>query len=554
MRTARAPRLAALAFALLALVSLCAACSDAGGGAVADSAPWNPDLGDGRYVNPVLFADYSDPDVIRVGDDFYLTSSSFNAVPGLPILHSRDLVSWTIAGHALERLPAPRFDAVRPGEGVWAPSLRYHDGWYWIFFGDPDAGIFRTRARNPLGPWEPIQLVAEARGWIDPCPFWDDDGQAYLVHAFARSRAGIAHQLTIHRMDADGTRLLDAGQIAFDGHDLKAPFIEGPKLLKRDGTYYILAPAGGVPDGWQLALRSPSPLGPYQAKRVLERGATPINGPHQGGLVELASGESWFLHFQDRGPYGRVVHLQPVTWSDGWPLMGVDQDADGVGEPVSEHAKPDVGGAERAAPPSVPATSDEFESGTLGLQWQWPANPRDEWYSLIARRGWLRLFAQDVPTGTRNLWTVPNLLLQKLPAPFFAAIADIDASGLAAGERVALVMMGEAHSYVAIERAADGGLRLVKASCPNASAGGHENVEAEAASPTARVRLSVEVDAYARCRFGVVSAGGAFTELGEPFDAIPGRWIGAKVGLVALRSGGGAGPSGFADVAWFRVE
>lgn len=555
MTRSRAARAAAAALA--AGVVLVAACSDgdgaAGSGTVAD-APWNPDLGDGRYQNPVLFADYSDPDVVRVGDDFYLVASSFSAVPGLPILHSRDLVSWTILGHALARLPSPRFDEVRPGEGVWAPSLRYHDGWFWIFFGDPDAGIYRTRARDAAGPWEPIQLVAEARGWIDPCPLWDDDGQAYLVHAFARSRAGVAHQLTIHRMDPDGTRLLDDGQLAFDGHDLRAPFVEGPKLMKRDGRYYILAPAGGVPDGWQLALRAASPLGPYESKRVLERGVTPINGPHQGGLVELASGESWFLHFQDRGPYGRVVHLEPVRWSEGWPLMGVDQDGDGVGEPVSEYAKPDVrdgGAATRSG--SVPATGDEFERAALGLQWQWPANPRDEWYALGAKRGSLRLAAQPWPAGARNLWTAPNLLLQKLPAPAFRATAEIDAEALGEGERVGLVMMGEAYSYLAIERRA-GGFRLVKAACPNASAGGHENVEADVASESARVRLRVDVDSYARCTFGVEGQGSAFTPLGEPFDAIAGRWIGAKIGLFALAAEGAASATGSADVAWFRVE
>lgn len=551
MTAARAARRAALAAALHAVLTL-AGCRDGGGGDAALTAPWVPDRGDGRYANPVLFADYSDPDVIRVGDDFWLTASSFNVVPGLPILHSRDLVSWTLAGHALPRLPSPRFDEVLPGEGVWAPSLRYHDGWFWIFFGDPDAGIYMTKARDPAGPWEPIHLVAAAQGWIDPCPFWDDDGQAYLVHAFAFSRAGVAHQLTIHPMSSDGTRLLDDGQIAFDGHDFVAPYIEGPKMMKRDGWYYILAPAGGVPDGWQLALRARSPLGPYEAKRVLERGSTPINGPHQGGLVELESDESWFMHFQDRGPYGRVVHLEPVTWSDGWPLMGVDLDGDGVGEPVSEHPKPDVGGAGRA-PVVVPATSDEFESPALGLQWQWPANPRDGWYSLGARRGRLRLAALAAPPGARNLWTVPNLLLQKLPAPAFTVTAELDGSGLAVGDRAGLVMMGQAYSYVAIERTSSG-FQLVKASCPNASSGGHENVEAVAPSDGATVRLRIEVDSYARCVLGSVGAGGAFTALGEPFDAIPGRWIGAKVGLFALASAAPAGAPGAADVTWFRIE
>jgi beta-xylosidase len=147
---------------------------------------WVADNGDGTYKNPILCADYSDPDVIRVGDDFYMAASSFNCVPGLPILHSKDLVNWEIIGHAVPRFADKRFDIPQHGNGIWAPSIRYHDGWFWIFVGDPDAGVLMTKAKDPAGPWTPLHLVKEGKGPIDACPLWDDDGNAYPVHAWAK--------------------------------------------------------------------------------------------------------------------------------------------------------------------------------------------------------------------------------------------------------------------------------------------------------------------------------------------------------------------------------
>lgn len=406
--------------ACLFTLSLWCGCASRPSASGCVSQVWVADQGDGTYRNPVLFADYSDPDIIRVGDDFYLTASSFNCVPGLPILHSKDLVNWEIIGHAIQRFDDKRFDLPQHGNGIWAPSIRYHDGWFWIFVGDPDAGILMTKAQDPAGPWSPLHVVKEGKGLIDTCPLWDDDGNAYLVHAWANSRAGINSILTVHRMSPDGTKLLDDGQMVYDGRNGVAPTLEGPKFYKRNGWYYILAPAGGVKPGWQLALRSKNAFGPYEAKRVLEQGSTKINGPHQGGWVELKSGESWFLHFQDLDAYGRVVHLNPVHWVDDWPLMGMDMDGNGVGEPVARYKKPGVG---KIYPLVTPAESDEFDAATLGLQWQWQANPQENWSSLTAKPGWMRLNALAMPAEAKNLWTAPNLLLQKLPALAFVATA-----------------------------------------------------------------------------------------------------------------------------------
>jgi beta-xylosidase len=236
-------------------------------------------------------------------------------------------VNWSIIGHVFqEQIPGDVFRKPQPGNGVWAPAIRYHAKSFYIYYPDPDFGIYLTKAQHPAGPWSTPFLIKQAKGWIDPCPLWDDDGNAYLVHAWANSRSGIKSILTINRMNADGTRILDDGKRVFDGHE-HHPTIEGPKLYKRNGYYYIFAPAGGVPTGWQTVLRAKNIYGPYEDKVVMDQGQTRINGPHQGAWVELPSGESWFIHFQDRGPYGRIVHLQPMTWKDDWPIIGIDKTA-----------------------------------------------------------------------------------------------------------------------------------------------------------------------------------------------------------------------------------
>lgn len=287
------------------------------------------------FTNPILHSDYSDPDVIKVGDDFWMTASSFNCVPGLPILHSKDLIHWTLVNAALPELYSDSFDAPSHGNGVWAPSIRFHQEKFYIFWGDPDIGIFVVTADNPLGEWSKPSLIIEGKGLIDPCPLWDDDGRLYLVHGWAGSRAGFKSILTICELNPETFRQIGENILAFNGKETGNPTVEGPKFYKRDGWYYIFAPAGGVKEGWQLVLRSRDVFGPYEWKKVLHQGDSDIHGPHQGGWVEDAAGESWFLHFEDRYAYGRVVHLQPMQWlPDGWCSIGVDTNGDGIGEPV----------------------------------------------------------------------------------------------------------------------------------------------------------------------------------------------------------------------------
>jgi beta-xylosidase len=510
---------------------------------------WVADNGDGTYKNPVIHADFSDPDAVRVGDDFYMTASSFNSIPGLPILHSKDLVNWTVVGYALRRQPPFEvFDQPQHGNGVWAPAIRYHDGEFYIYYPDPDRGIYVVKAKDAAGPWSEPFLVKEAKGWIDPCPLWDDDGRAYLVTGVAASRSGVKSILVVSRMSPDGTRLLDDGVLVFDGHD-KNPTVEGPKFYKRHGYYYIFAPAGGVETGWQLALRSKNVYGPYEERVVLAQGKTPVNGPHQGAWVETQTGESWFLHFQDKGPYGRVVHLQPMCWVGDWPVMGVDPDGDGTGEPVLTFKKPNVG---KAWPVATPPDSDEFDAPGLGLQWQWHANPQPNWAFPAGPLGYLRVFNTPLPEGHQNLWDVPNLLLQKFPAPEFTATTKLTFTPRTDDERTGLLVMGMDYAYLSVSKRPEG-LFVSQVVCKDADKQGAERETAGLPLKSNTVYLRVKVSAGAVCKFSYGADGRTFTPVGEPFTAKQGRWIGARVGLFASRVGK-TREFGYADFDWFRFE
>jgi beta-xylosidase len=528
-----------------ALLATAAGCGTRAG---RDAKSWSPDRGDGTYRNPVLFADYSDPDTVRVGEHFYLVSSSFNCVPALPVLRSRDLVNWRIVAHVAARLPSPMFDTPQHGKGVWAPSLRHHRGRFWVYYGDPDLGIFMSTAERAEGPWEPPTLVQEARGWIDPCPLFDDDGSVWLVHAWAKSRAGFNGVLTMRRLSPDGRRILGEGTTVFEG-GTRHPTIEGPKIYKRDGWYYIFAPAGGVSRGWQVVLRSRHLLGPYEDRVVLAQGRTDVNGPHQGAWVETSGGESWFLHFQDRGAWGRVVHLEPMRWKDGWPVIGDDPDGDGVGEPVASWRKPSVQGGTAV---ETPATSDDFDGPGLGMQWQWPANPRDEWWSLAERRGWLRLRAAPATGPPATLWDQPRVLLQKLTGPAYTATTSVELHARVPGTRAGLVAMGRDYAYLALEATA-GGTRALVVVCRDADAGGREVQVATVPldSPAGQLRLSVDEGAIGRFSFS--GDGHRFEPIGEAFTVKGGVWVGARVGLFAL-SPAAETPPAHADFDWFRVE
>ena len=527
---------------------------------------WVSDLGNGKYKNPVLYADYSDPDACRVGDDFYMTSSSFNCLPGLQILHSKDLVNWTIIGAAVPNALSPIETPERPEHGnrVWAPAIRHHNGEFYIFWGDPDQGAFMVKAKDPKGPWSEPVLVKAGKGIIDTCPFWDEDGKVYMVHAYAGSRAGLKSVITICELNAEATKAITPSRIIFDGHEAHQT-CDGPKMYKRNDYYYIFHPAGGVPTGWQVVLRSKNIYGPYEWKTVLAQGNSPVNGPHQGAWVDTPTGEDWFLHFQDVGAYGRIMHLQPMKWVNDWPVIGIDKDGDGCGEPVLTYKKPNVG---KTYPICTPQESDEFDGYTLSPQWQWHANINEKWAYYAGDKSYVRLYSYPVVEDYKNLWDVANLLLQKTPSDNFTATMKLTFSPNQKnkGERTGLVVMGRDYAGLVLENT-DKGLVLSQVECDKADKGKPEEVKAAVDLSQNTVYLKVRFscdgkkikgsegghDLIVMCNFSYSLDGKKYESLGVPFQAREGQWIGAKVGMFCTRPAIKTNDGGWADVDWFRI-
>lgn len=493
---------------------------------------WIADNGDGTYRNPILYTDYSDPDAIRVGDDFFLIASSFCNTPAVPLLHSKDLVNWKVINYVLDKLPFPYYDRPMHGCGAWAPSIRFHEGVYYVFIPMPDEGIFMCKTKDPWGKWSEPVCVRKVTGWIDPCPFWDDDGKAYMVTAFARSRIGFKSMLYLSPIEPDCTGVLDDGKFIYDGHETQ-PTIEGPKLYKRNGYYYIFAPAGGVKPGWQTVLRAKNIYGPYEERIVLHQGNSAVNGPHQGAWVSTQSGENFFLHFQDVGNAGRILHLQPMRWEDDWPVIGVNE-KDGCGEPVMQYKKPDVGAV---YPADAPEDSDFFEGEKLGLQWQWNANYREEWYRL--GDGGLTLYAQPEKEETQ-LCDVSSLLLQKWPAPEFEITTRLYLGKMAEGDVAGMVSLGGCYTALVVKKQ-NGKLILQQRTGNWTKADEVREGIQEWDQETLLIRMRVErAEAVS---FFVSTDGETFLSVGRTVQATPGRWVGVKTGLFALNESGEAGGS-----------
>lgn len=507
---------------------------------------WIADQGDGTYINPILYTDYSDPDAIRVGEDYFMIASSFCNSPAIPLLHSKDLVNWKVINYVIDRLPFERYEKPVHGCGTWAPSIRYHEGVYYVFVPFPDEGIMMCKTTDPWGKWSEPSFVREVKGWIDPCPFWDDDGKAYMVNAVARSRIGFKSLLYLSPINPDCSRvtdedMMDQGEFVFDGRKTQ-PTIEGPKLYKRNGYYYIFAPAGGVESGWQTVLRSKNIYGPYEEKIVLHQGNTSVNGPHQGAWVTTPSGEDWFLHFQDVENAGRIVHLQPMRWENDWPVIGVN-DVDGCGEPVMRYKKPDVGAA---YPIDAPEDSDFFEGKSLGLQWQWHANYKEEWYSLDGKG--LTLYAQPKEKETQ-LCDVGNLLTQKWPAPEFQTTTCLHLENMADGDAAGMVSLGGHYSGLLICK--KDGKMYWQQRVGNWTRDDEQRTDLGVVKDnTVYIRMKVEKENDVTYEIGY--DGEHFEQIGTTEYSTPGRWVGVKACLGAINETGNAGGSISADYFVFE--
>ncbi len=489
------------------------------------AASWG-DTGNGTYINPILNADYSDPDVIRVNDKYYMVCSEFHFT-GMPVLESDDMVNWKIISQVFDHFDYPGWTTnERYAGGSWAPSIRYHDGKFWIFFCNRHEGLFMSNATDPHGPWSPLHNLKVIEKWEDPCPFWDDDGKAYL----GRSQWG-AGPIIIHRMSPDGKTLLDDGVTVYTG-----PVAEGTKIFKRNGFYYISIPEGGVEQGWQTVLRSKNIYGPYVKKVVLEKGSTEINGPHQGAFVDTPDGDLWFYHFQMTGPLGRVVHLQPARWVDDWPVAGVDIDMNGIGEPVYVWKKP-VNSKDFKI--ISPQTSDEFSENELGIQWQFNHNPVKGAISLTEKPGWLSHKALK----SESMLKSRNMLTQKLMGYISSATVLMDFSKMKNGQKSGLCCLGK--EYFAL-----GVMKINNITYLYTDA--NSIVEKNIAIKTDKIYLKVDIDAVTNHNEFFYSFNGKeYKQIGKPFKLMFGNWKGARVCLFNYNE---IEDGGVVSFDWFRYS
>lgn len=489
-----------------------------------------------KYTNPVLLSDYSDPDVIRVGKDFFMVASSFNHVPGVPVLHSVNLVDWELINYVLPELPFERFEKVCHGEGVWAPSIRFHGGKFYCVIPFPDEGIFVSETDDPYKEWSPLRPLLEGRGYEDPCPVWAN-GKCYVVFGFIGNRIGFNSKLAIFETDEDMTIPATNYREIYDGHDI-APIVEGPKFYRRNGYYYILAPAGSVQSGWQIALRSREIYGEYQTKVIMYQNGTTINGPHQGALVDLDDeGKEWvFLHFQDRGAFGRVVHLQPAVWRGDWVICGKSKDDNLPGEPVYEGQYPIEKSGSRIDP------NDDFKGKKLSLIWQTPANMKKQWYALD---GGLKLVA--VPYAASTLSDYPALFMQKIYFEKFLIKSRCALKLENEGDEAGFAVFGREYNYIcAVRRNGQIFIEMRK---------GKIGGERDEVIYCAQTDKSEVVFGLKAVHEGHNQIACKFTLDGKViparFYACKGFWVGAKIGVYCRSASETAGEATF---KYFRVK
>jgi beta-xylosidase len=393
------------------------------------------DNGDGTYTNPVIPADFPDPDVIRVDDAYYMVTTTMFVFPGVTVLKSHDLVNWEYCSNAVPRFdfsPCYDLDACnRYSHGQWATSIKYHDGEFYLLFITLDEGGFLCSAADPEGPWDIRKLP---KGFYDPGLFFDDDGKIYVAHGYGK--------ISVTELDEN---FAPAGKdsLVYTG-DIRRG-LEGSHVYKINGYYYLYCTYGGV-DGIQVALRSKSIYGPYEQKVVIRdttRGVT--FGIHQGALIQTQTGEWWTMLFVDSGPFGRFPSLQPVTWIDDWPMAGADEKG------VITYKKPDVGKAH--AVKELPAT-DEFTEQTLGMQWGWNHNPDSTNWSLTQKKGYLRLTTGKVVS---NLTEARNTLTQRPFARYdqnipTVGVTRMEIGHMKDGDIAGLAVFQDPYAYIAVKQ------------------------------------------------------------------------------------------------------
>jgi xylan 1,4-beta-xylosidase len=520
-------------------------------GGVAQAASWRADNGNGTYTNPLFYDEFSDPDIIRVGEDFYMTGTTMHSMPGLPLLTSRDLVNWKPVSYALQRLdlgPEYRLEDGKDiyGKGIWAPSLRYHNGTFYIFSNVNGQTTQIFSATNPRGPWT---HRAMKKSLHDLSVLFDDDGKVWVVWGY--------QNLHIAQLTDDLTDIVPGTEReAFTRTDGLG---EGSHFYKINGKYYIItawyagrmkmpaARADRIDGPWEVnkAIAMDEDFGLNEGNRAGRGGVlVPANlapngrvSLHQGGIVQTAKGDWWGWSMQDYNSVGRLTSLSPVTWQDGWPWFGLPGN---LGRTPRTWIKPDTGAPQK--PVSVFSRDDAF-SGKLNPVWQWSHVPVDSAWSLAERPGFLRLHA--LPAA--DLWSARNTLTQRAMGLMSSPVAVLDTAGLKTGDVAGLSLFTEKFATLQVERSADG-LFLVQRDTQSGKSV-RQKLDAK------RVWLSADADYMTeKARFSWSSDGKRFTPIGNDYTMVftLKTFQGMRYALFAYNTGGATG--GHADFDSFAVR
>jgi beta-xylosidase len=522
---------------------------------------WTADNGNGTYSNPLFHDEFADPDIIRVGSDFYLLGSSMHVMPGLAVLHSRDLVNWDFESYALDKLdlgPEYRLEDGKNvyGQGIWAPSFRYRDGTFYIFANVNGQTTQMFRASSPKGPWT---RTAMKRSFHDLSVLFDDDGKVYVIWDYA--------DVHIAQLNADLVDIVPGSErILIPKKDGMG---EGHHFYKIRGKYYILS-AWYVGVMRLVGARADKLTGPWEVNRDISVGEQfgqvlgwrlktfrpplstkppyEIDPPdpsalgrmaiHQGGIVETTTGGWWGFSMGEANALGREVTLSPVTWKDGWPYFGLPGN---LGRTPRIWVKPNTGTVEKPHAPYV--RSDDFSGPQLQHVWQWNHVPVDGKWSLTERKGYLRLHALPAT----NLWDARNTLTQRSIGPRSIPTSIIDASGLKPGDVAGFALLIQPDAWLGVEKD-EHGLTLVQHD-------GQSMIDQRIPLRSPRVWLRADCEYLTQlARFSFSTDGASFQTVGEPFRMVGIGMVfqGVRYALFSFHSGEGEG--GFADFDSFQLK
>ena len=387
------------------------------------------------FKNPVVWADVPDPDVIRVGDYFYMVSTTMHLMPGAPVMRSRDLVNWETVSYLFDELhETPKYDMEEGtvyGRGQWATSIRYHDGKFYALF-SPNDVPYRSFVYTTDDPAKGWTLHSRMKHFHDASLFFDDDGRVYVFYGTG--------QLTELEADLSGVKEGGVDMTLQVRDEEEKGLLEGSRVIKHDGKYYLLMiswPNGGKRR--QLCYRADKITGPYEKKVILCDNFAGFPYVGQGTIVDDAKGNWYGVIFQDRGGVGRVLTLSPCHWIDGWPMLGDE------GKDLITYPKPATGKKSKI---KSPATTDEFNASQLGLQWQWNHNPDNSRWSLKERKGYMRLYASQAST----LKDARNTLTQRVQGPSCEGSVEMEVTGLKDGNIAGFGIFEFPYAYVAIRQ------------------------------------------------------------------------------------------------------